>query len=174
MSAGRDILYTEYRRAARVEFEAGDRAHGRTAEAAEKGESMGKVLCMSVIALLLLGPPAAFGEFNAADYKVATQAELVKSPDVHAGKKYQVTDPFQFCGSDFCVQIQRTKINTKDYYCFTLGQVSLLRMYIKKDHAEAAQVLKFKRGDKVTVYGTFDSTGSSYNYIVADHVAVGK
>ncbi len=135
---------------------------------------MGKVLCVAVIAVALLGPAVAFGEFNPGDYKVATQGELLKSPEASAGKKFQVTDPFQFCGSDFCVQIQRTKINTKDYYCFTLGQVSLLRMYIKKDHPEAAQVLKLKRGDKVTVYGTFDYSGSNYHYIVADHVAVGK
>ncbi len=133
---------------------------------------MRKASCFSVIGMLLLVPLAAFGGFNPADYKVATQAELVKTPDAHVGKKYQVTDPFQFCGSDFCVQIQKTKINTRDYYCFTLGTVCLVRMYIKKEHPEAPQVLTFKKGDKVTVYGTFDSTGSSYNYIIADHVAV--
>ncbi len=127
-----------------------------------------------VILILLFCPLAAFGEFNPADYATITQDQLVKAPQEHIGRKYQVTDPFQFCGSDFCVQIQRTKINTKDYYCFTLGTVSLVRMYIKKDHPEAAQVLKLKRGEKVTVYGTFDSTGSSYNYIVADRVVVGK
>lgn len=133
---------------------------------------MRKASWFSVVGILLLAPLAAFAEFNPADYRVATQAELVKAPDSHVGKKYQVTDPFQFCGSDFCVQIQKTKINTRDYYCFTLGTVCLVRMYIKKDHPEAPQVLTFKKGDKVTVYGTFDSTGSSYNYIVADHVVV--
>ncbi len=127
-----------------------------------------------VIVLLLFGPVAAFGEFNAADYAPATQEGLVKAAQEHVGRKYQVTDPFQFCGSDFCVQIQKTKINTRDYYCFTLGPLCLVRMYVKKDHPEAGQVLKLKKGDKVTVYGTFDSTGSSYNYIVVDHIAVGK
>jgi len=133
---------------------------------------MRKASWLTVIGVLFLAPPAAFGAFNPADYMVATQAELVKAPGTHAGKKYQVTDPFQFCGSDFCVQIQKTKINTRDYYCITLGPLCLVRIYIKKDHPEAPQVLKLKKGDKVTVYGTFDYMGSNYHYIVADHIAV--
>lgn len=135
---------------------------------------MPKVFCLCVIGVLLFGPAAAFGEFNPADYKVATQAELVKVPGANAGRKFQVTDPFQFCGSDFCVQIQKTKINTRDYYCFTLGPLCLVRMYVKKDNPEAAQVLDLKKGDKVTVYGTFDFMGSNYNYLVADHIVVAK
>ncbi len=137
---------------------------------------MHRALLVIVVACvtLLSAPPAAFGEFNAAEYAPATQAELVKAPAAHTGKKYQVTDPFQFCGSDFCVQIQKTKINTKDYYCFTLGTVCLVRMYIKKDHPEAPLVLKLRKGDMVTVYGTFDYMGSNYHYLVADHVVVGK
>ncbi len=137
---------------------------------------MRKALLFLVLAVLVLppAPPAASGEFNAAAYAPATQAELVKSPAAHIGKKYQVTDPFQFCGSDFCVQIQKTKINTKDYYCFTLGTVCLVRMYIRKDHPEAPMVLKLRKGDLVTVYGTFDYMGSNYNYLVADHVVAGK
>ncbi len=156
----------------RVEYKAdGGRSHGRTV-AAKGGKSMRKALCFSVVGILLTAPLAASGEFNPAEYKVATQAELVKAPDTHAGKKYQVTDLFQFCGSDFCVQIQKTKINTRDYYCITLGPLCLVRMYIKKDHPEAPQVLKLKKGDKVTVYGTFDYMGSNYHYVVADHIAV--
>ncbi|MGE5190734.1 MAG: hypothetical protein ACM3NF_11835 [Gemmatimonadota bacterium] len=135
---------------------------------------MRKAFCFCMIGALLSGPVAAFGEFNPADYPVATQAELVKDPGAHTGRKYQVTDPFQFCGSDFCVQIQKTKINTRDYYCFTLGPLCLVRMYVKKDHPDAPRVLQLKKGDVVTVFGTFDSTGSSYNYIIADHVVVAK
>ena len=137
---------------------------------------MRKALLFFVFAILVLfpAPQATFAGFNAAEYAPATQAELVKTPGAHVGKKYQVTDPFQFCGSDFCVQIQKTKINTKDYYCFTLGAVCLVRMYIKKDHPEAPLVLKLRKGDKVTVYGTFDYMGSNYHYLVADHVVVGK
>ncbi len=137
---------------------------------------MRKALLFLVFAIPVLLPasPASSGEFDAAAYAPATQADLVKNPADHIGKKYQVTDPFQFCGSDFCVQIQKTKINTKDYYCFTLGTVCLVRMYIKKDHPEAPLVLKLRKGEKVTVYGTFDYMGSNYHYIVADHVVVGK
>ncbi len=137
---------------------------------------MRKALLFLVFAIPVLMPatPAASGEFNAAAYAPATQAELVKTPDAHVGKKYQVTDAFQFCGSDFCGQILKAKINTKEYYCFTLGPVIFLRMYIKKDHPEAPVVLKLRKGDKVTVYGTFDYMGSNYNYLVADHVAMGK
>lgn len=133
---------------------------------------MREALRLAVIAFLLLGPAAALGEFNPADYAMATQAGLVKTPDAHAGRKYRVTDPFQFCGSDFCVQIQKTKINTRDYYCITLGPVCLVRVYIKKDHPEAPEVRKLRKGDKVTVYGTFDYMGSNYHYIVADHIEV--
>ncbi len=135
---------------------------------------MRKAIWIFAIGALLLAPLAVFGEFNPADYEVSTQSALVKSPDTHVGKKYQVTDPFQFCGSDFCVQVRKTKIDTREYYCFTLGTLCLVRMYIKKDHPEAPQVLKLKKGDKVTVYGTFDYVGSGYNYLVADHIAVGK
>ncbi len=124
--------------------------------------------------LLLLLPALAFGEFRASDYTSITQTDLVKDPEFHAGKKYVIRDPFQFCGSDFCVQIQKTKINTKDYYCFTVGTVCAVRNYIKKDHPEAQQVLKLRKGDMLTIYGTYDHMGSNYNYIVVDHVVVEK
>ena len=39
---------------------------------------------------------------------------------------------------------------------------------------EAPLVLKLKKGEKVTVYGTFDSRGSNYHYLVPDHVGVGN
>jgi hypothetical protein len=132
--------------------------------------AMRKSIWLAVIGLLL--PVAAFGDFNPADYEVITQADLVKSPESHMGKKYQVTDVFQFCGSDFCVQIQKTKIDTRQYYCITLGPLCLVRMYVKKDHPEVPQVLKLKKGDKVTAYGTFDHMGSNYNYLVLDKFVV--
>lgn len=112
------------------------------------------------------------GEFDPVPYKAATQADLVRNPAENQGKKFRVVDDFQFCGSDFCVQVLKTKINTKEYYCFTLGALCLVRMYVKKDHPDAALVQKLRRGDKVTVYGTFDSMGSNYNYLVADHLVV--
>lgn len=137
-------------------------------------ETMRKLSCITVLWILLLLPCLALGEFRPADYTPITQVDLVKDPQAHAGKKYQVREAFQFCGSDFCVQIHKTKINTKDYYCFTVGTVCSVRMYIRKDHPEAAQVLKLKKGDVLTVYGTFDFMGSNYHFIVADRIVVEK
>lgn len=124
---------------------------------------------------LLAVPGIAFGEeFNPAAYAPITQPELAKDPKAHAGKKFQVTDPFQFCGSDFCVQIQKTKINTREYYCITLGPLCLIRMYIKKDHPDAEKVGSLKKGDILTLYGTFDHVGSDYRYIIVDRLVVVK
>jgi len=124
--------------------------------------------------LLLLLPSIVFGEFRPSDYAPTTQTELVKDPEAHAGRKYVIRDSFQFCGSDFCTQIQKTKLNTKDYYCFTVGTICAVRNYIRKDHPEAQMVLKLRKGDMLTVYGTFDYMGSNYNYIVVDRVVVEK
>jgi len=125
--------------------------------------------------LLLVVPVLAIGEeFNPAAYTPITQEELAKNPGAHAGKKYRVTDPFQFCGSDFCVQIQKTKINTREYFCVTLGAFCLVRMYVKKDHPDAALVSTLKKQDRVTVYGTFDYMGSNYRYMVVDRLTVEK
>lgn len=131
---------------------------------------MGKSLRFALFVLAASLASPAFAGFDASAYAPATQADLVKSPAAHVGKKYQVTDPFQFCGSDFCVQIQKTKINTREYYCFTLGPMCLVRMYVKKDHPDADRVLKLKKGDKVTVFGVFDYMGSNYNYLIVDRV----
>lgn len=128
-------------------------------------------LALACLLALPIGSASAKTEFNAADYQTSTQSDLVKNPDAHVGKKYRVTEPFQFCGSDFCFQ-QRMKINTRDYYCFTLGPLCLVRMYIKRDHPQAQTVLDLKKGDKVTVYGTFDRMGSNYNYLIVDQVTI--
>jgi hypothetical protein len=139
----------------------------------DEEETMRKLSCLMVLGILLL-PCLALGEFRPADYIPITQVNLVKDPQAHAGKKYQVKEAFQFCGSDFCVQIHKTKINTRDYYCFTVGAICAVRMYIKKDHPESAQVLKLKKGDMLTVYGTFDFMGSNYHFIVVDRIVVEK
>lgn len=136
---------------------------------------MGKMSRIVGLFLLLAVPVLAGGEeWNPAAYTAITQEELVKDPGVHAGKKFRVTDPFQFCGSDFCVQIRKTNINTRDYYCVTLGSLCLVRMYIKKDHPDAPSVAKLKKGDRVTVYGTFDYMGSNYRYMIVDRLVVEK
>jgi len=136
---------------------------------------MGRVSRIVLLFLLLAFPVLASGEeFNPAAYTPITQEELVKNPAAHAGKKYRVTDPFQFCGSDFCVQIQKTKINTREYFCVTLGPFCLVRMYVKKDHPDAPLVATLKKPDRVTVYGTFDYMGSNYRYMVVDRLTVEK
>ena len=129
-------------------------------------------VCLSVLLTL---PVIAIGEgFNPAAYTAISQEELVKDPGIHEGKKFRVTDLFNFCGSDFCVQIRKTQINTRDYYCVTLGPLCLVRMYIKKDHPDAASVEKLRKGDRVTVYGTFDYMGSNYRYMVVDRLVIEK
>ena len=136
---------------------------------------MKKISGIACLCVLLTLPVFAAGEeFNPAAYTPITQEELVKDPGAHMGKKYRVTDPFQFCGSDFCVQIQKTKINTREYFCVTLGALCLVRMYVKKDHPDAPVVAQLKKGERVTVYGTFDYMGSNYRYMVVDRLFVGK
>ena len=129
------------------------------------------ITCMCV---LLTIPVFAKGEdFNPAAYTAITQEELVKDPGVHAGKKFRVTDLYQFCGSDFCVTIRDKNINTRDYYCITLG-LCMVRMYIKKDHPDAAAAATLKRGSRVSIYGTFDYMGSNYRYMIVDRMVVEK
>ncbi len=134
-------------------------------------KKMSAIACLCVMVTL---PVFAMGEgFTPAAYTAITQEELVKNPDVHAGKKFRVTDLYQFCGSDFCVQIREKNIDTREYYCITLG-LCMVRFYIKKDHPDAAAAANLKRGSRVTVYGTFDFMGSNYRYMVVDRLVVEK
>lgn len=135
---------------------------------------MMRTVFLALLAVLIAVPFPARGEFDPAGYKPILQEELVKDPAAHSGRKYKVTERFQFCGSDFCVQIHKTKINTKDYYCITLGPLCLVRMYIKKDHPDAARVSELRKGDMVTVFGTFDYLGAGYRYIVVDRMVVDR
>jgi hypothetical protein len=142
----------------------------RRGEGKQGMNSIGRII---LLAVLLTIPSPARGEFQPSEYQVITQAELVKKPGAHAGKKYQVTDVFQFCGSDFCVQFLKTKINTKEYYCFTLGELCLIRMYLKKDHSDAVRLLKLKKGEGVTVFGTFDKMGTRFHFMIVDRLVTG-
>jgi len=136
---------------------------------------MKRMPAVAFLCVLLTLPAFTMGEeFNPAGYKAITQEDLVKDPAAHAGKKFRVTDPFQFCGSDFCVQIQKTGINTRDYYCVTLGPLCLVRMYVKKGHPDAPLIEKLKKGDRVTVYGTFGYMGSNYRYLIVDRLVLEK
>ena len=133
---------------------------------------MGRVSCLVVFVAALLLPMLARGEFDPSSYKPITQADLVKDSKANAGKKFVVTDVYQFCGSDFCYQLRDTAINTRDYYCVSLGPLCLVRFYIKKDHPDAEAVSNLKKGVKVTFYGTFDTMGSDFRYMIVDRFEV--
>jgi hypothetical protein len=135
---------------------------------------MKKMLAVALFVALFVGPFTAGADVNPVDYKEVTQGDLVAKRDVFLGKKVQVTGIFQFAGSDFCYQIRKTKINTKDYFCFALGAPSVVRLYLKKNHPQADQLLNLKKGDKVTAYGTFDFMGADYNYMVIDQIVIEK
>ncbi len=117
--------------------------------------------------------PAGKGAFNAAEYKATTQADILKKSKDFIGKKITVKDPFQFCGSDFCVQIRTVKINTREYWCFTIGSLCVIRMYLKKDHPQAEEITEAHKGDMITVYGTYEEAGA-LQYVVVDRITVEK
>lgn len=126
-----------------------------------------------VLALALLTSPCVGATTcDVADYEEVSQAELLRNREAFQGKKVQVTGSFLFSGSDFCYQIRKTKINTRDYFCFAIGTPSLVRLYLKKDHHQVDELLNIKKGRKVTAYGIFDSTGRDYSYMVVDEIAV--
>ena len=106
------------------------------------------------------------------EYTEVTQAELSSSRTNFDGKDVLVSGQFLFTGSDFCYKIRGTKINTLDYFCFTLGPVSLVRFYLKKDHPQVEELLKVKKGMVIKAYGNFDSMGNDYKYVVVDHFVV--
>ncbi len=133
---------------------------------------MKRASVVSVVILAVLAA-SALAQIDPAAYAPRSQADLVSQYATHAGKKVQVEGTFVFAGSDFCYQIRKTKINTKDYFCFALGPTSLLRLYLKKDHAQADQLLNLKKGERVQAFGTFDSQGGDFNYLVVDGIAVG-
>lgn len=105
-------------------------------------------------------------------YIEVSQADLSGKREDWDGKDVMVTGPFLFTGSDFCYQIRKTKINTRDYLCFALGPMNLVRFYLKKDHAQVDELLKIKKGATLKTYGSFDSTGNDYKYVVVDRFEV--
>ena len=130
---------------------------------------------MWIAALLLalaLGPGMAAAELDAAQYEKTTQADIVADREGFQDKKVHVVGTFLFTGSDFCYQIRKTKINTRDYFCFALGTPSLVRMYLKKDHPQADKLLGLEKGATVEAFGTFDYVGSNYNFMVVDEIVV--
>ncbi len=125
-----------------------------------------------VLAVWAVGVAGARGAIDPGQYTPVTQTELIANKEQFQGKKVSITGVFLFTGSDFCYQIRKTKINTRDYFCFALGTPSLVRLYLKKDHPQADQLLNLRRGTKVTAYGTFDFLGADYNFMVVDGFTV--
>lgn len=107
-------------------------------------------------------------------YVEVTQGDLSSGRESFEGKDVALSGQFLFTGSDFCYQIRKTKINTRDYLCFALGPVSLVRLYLKKDHPQVEELLKIKKGVTLKAYGNFDSIGNDYKYLVVDRFEVVK
>jgi len=131
---------------------------------------MTAVFRAAAAALTLFAAASVGAEFDPTAYAPSSQAALVRDAEASAGKKFRVTDTFQYCGSDFCVQVLKTKFDTRRYYCFAVGPVCLIRMYLKKDHPDAPLVLQARRGDLLTVYGTYDRVGADFHYMLVDRV----
>jgi len=135
------------------------------------------LLCFALIALVALAFSPAFAADAPADDKAAPEAtsyidaeqhELSANLEKYQGKKVSVKGPFLFTGSDFCYQVRKTTINTKDYLCFALGPMNLVRFYLKKDHEQIPQLMSLRKGAVVKAFGTFDSMGIDYKFIVVD------
>jgi hypothetical protein len=105
-------------------------------------------------------------------YIEVSQGDLSSGRENYDGKDVLVAGQFLFTGSDFCYQIRGTKINTRDYFCFAFGPVSLVRFYLKKDHPQVDELMKVKKGSTIKAYGTFDSIGNDYKYVVVDRFEV--
>ncbi len=129
-----------------------------------------RMLLVPLLILSLAGP--ALAELDPSQYEKVTQADLMNQRDGLQGHKVQIEGPFLFTGSDFCYQIRKTKINTRDYFCFALGTPSLIRLYLKKDHPQADELLNLKKGKTVTAYGAFDYLGNDYNFMIVDGIEV--
>ena len=128
---------------------------------------MARWMAVALACWVGLALPARAG-LNPREYEPVSQTELIANKARYQGKKVQVTGVFLFTGSDFCYQIRKTKINTRDYFCFALGTPSLVRMYLKKDHPQADELLNLRKGTRVTAFGTFDYLGADYNYMLVD------
>ena len=127
------------------------------------------VAALLVAALSLALPISAIAT---TEYVPATQPELTRNMNDYIEKTVAVEGTFLFTGSDFCYQIRKTKINTRDYFCFALGPVNLIRFYLKKNHIQVPALMSLKKGSKIRAFGTFDAMGRDYKFLVVDHFEV--
>lgn len=105
-------------------------------------------------------------------YLEVTQAELSGNLEKYKDAKVAVRGDFLFTGSDFCYQVRKTTINTKDYLCFALGPMNLVRFYLKKDHEQIPLLMSTKKGQMIKAFGTFGSLGVDYKFLVVDKIEV--
>lgn len=105
-------------------------------------------------------------------YLEVTQAELSGNLEKYADAKVAVKGDFLFTGSDFCYQVRKTTINTKDYLCFALGPMNLVRFYLKKDHEQIPALMSTKKGQMIKAFGTFGSLGVDYKFVVVDKLEI--
>jgi hypothetical protein len=105
-------------------------------------------------------------------YIEVTQAELSGNLEKYADAKVAVKGDFLFTGSDFCYQVRKTTINTKDYLCFALGPMNLVRFYLKKDHEQIPELMSTKKGQMIKALGTFGSLGVDYKFIIVDKLEI--
>lgn len=129
-------------------------------------------LCAIVATMIASLPSLSRGEEHVG-YENLTQAELIKKRNAFSDKRIKITGAFrQGLASDFFCEIRDTGINTKDYYCFTMGTPSLVRFYLKKDHEQVEALRNVKKGTILTVYGVFNFYGSDFNYVVVDEFSL--
>jgi hypothetical protein len=107
-------------------------------------------------------------------YEEVTQAALSSAKGKYINKQISITGQYLFTGSDFCYQIRKTTINTRDYLCFALGPISVVRLYLKKDSPQVEELLKMRKGKKLQAFGTYDETSGDYRYMVVDRFEVVK
>ncbi|PLX44394.1 MAG: hypothetical protein C0609_05645 [Deltaproteobacteria bacterium] len=131
---------------------------------------MRRLITLLLVAVFTLLIP--LSSIAAKEYAPSSQAELTRNMDDFLEKDVSVEGTFLFTGSDFCYQIRKTKINTRDYFCFALGPVNLIRFYLKKNHIQVPELMGLKKGSKIRAYGTFDAMGRDYKFLVVDHFEV--
>ncbi|MHB8764712.1 MAG: hypothetical protein ACYDA8_10325 [Deferrisomatales bacterium] len=130
-----------------------------------------QALVLAILTALLLGLAPARAELVPEQYTRISQCVLVRERESLVGQKVQVTGKFVE-GSRFCYELRKAGINTRDYFCFALGEPCLLRLYLKKDHPQQEHFLALRKGDRVTAYGVFDYMGIDYNFMILDGISI--
>jgi hypothetical protein len=130
-----------------------------------------KKLAFVLLTLVLLSATPGWGELNPDEYERISQCVLVRERAALTGEKVQITGLY-LEGSEFCHVIRKAGIDTRDYVCFALGKVCVIRMYLHNEHPQIPLLRTLENGDKMTAYGIFDYMGLDYNYLILDGISV--